>query len=113
MDKARLIVGAFLWTGLVVAATLDPRSLEDDGPSDESEQWQRFSERCASDSLRTPSEPEADFIADGRPVEDFWTADVAGLYTVRQGPDPCDSQSGETCASALLAKHDEGWTPER
>ena len=50
----------------------------------ESAAWERFSERCASDSLRTQTEAEADFRANDRDwcnVNDFWTSGV-GLYTM-------------------------------
>jgi hypothetical protein len=43
------------------------------------------SERCASTSLKTLSSAEADFRANDRDwnhVNDFWTANVSGLYTM-------------------------------
>lgn len=116
MDKARLIAGAFLWTGLVAATTLDPRPAEDGADPDESEQWQRFSRRCASDSLRTLSRAEADFAADDRDgdqEDDFRTIPVAGLPAPdKKGPDPCDAAGGETCAAAILAREEKGWSPK-
>lgn len=109
MDRTRLIAGAFLWTGLVAATTLDPRAPEDGAPMDESEQWQRFSQRCASDSLRTLSPAEADLAAGDR---DNGRADDLGITTDKKGPDPCDAAAGETCASALLAREEKGWSPK-
>lgn len=113
MVKDRLITGAFLAAGLLSTVSFDPVA-DDDGSPDEGEHWRRFSERCASDSLKTLSPAEADFVADdhgSNRAEDFWTADVAGLYAT--SPDPCDhaDPSAATCASAFLAETEEGWTP--
>lgn len=47
-------------------------------------------ERCASASLKTLSQAEADFRGcdgGGNRVDDFWTADVAGLYGVKDAPE--------------------------
>jgi hypothetical protein len=52
------------------------------------------SERCASTSLKTLSSAEADFRANDRDwnhVNDFWTANVSGLYTMT----PADVKGAE------------------
>jgi hypothetical protein len=59
----------------------------DSGGTDSAEQehWHQFSERCASISLKTLTVAEPDFRANDRDwchVDDFWTADVRGLYTM-------------------------------
>lgn len=115
MVKTGLMKSAILMAGLLASIESAPGASDDGEPMDESEQWQRFSQSCASASLRTISEAEADFISDGREanrVDDFWTADIAGLYTTA-GPDPCDAtgKNRETCASAVLAQSEDGWSP--
>lgn len=67
--------GAVAWLGT------PPKAGVADAPDERSE-WERFSERCASDSLRTLTAAEADFIErePGCAVEDFWTADITRLY---------------------------------
>ena len=67
MVKARLIL-AFL-----VAGSFEPADRDEETPRD------------AGDSLRTLAAEEADFRGcdrDWNRVNDFWTIDVAGLYTV-------------------------------
>jgi prepilin-type N-terminal cleavage/methylation domain-containing protein len=53
-------------------------------------------ERNASTSLKTLTSAQADFRAndrDGNKVNDFWTADVKGLYTMTNGTVPGNSNS--------------------
>jgi len=82
MVKTRLMRVAFL-AGLLASTsftTVGPRGEE---LPDDAETWRRFSERCASDSLRTLSAAEADFQAEDRDwghVNDFWSTNVEGLY---------------------------------
>lgn len=86
MVPGRLIlisVLAFLVTAAASAERQEPETGDNAEPAERA-RWQRFSERCASDSLKTTSGPEADFEDDGRAgfsVSDFWTADVSGLPT--------------------------------
>lgn len=97
MDKVRLI-----WIAIAAASLLevpaDRPSVRDDDEMTESAEageWRRFNERCASDSLKTISSPEADFIADERDehrLEDFWTADVATLYTLQPQEPPKEEE---------------------
>ena len=134
MVQTRLITGAILVAVLSAVVSLHGSRREDEDPGDESESWQRFSERCAGDSLKTIAAAEddlpendrapasladlaaaeADFRGcdrDGHRVEDFWNADVSSFYLatpVEKGPDPCDS-AAETCASSILARSEEGW----
>lgn len=104
MVKTRLIAGLVLVAIVALNVSFAPADRDDGSPEDESEQWQRFSERCASVSLRTLSQAEADFLErdSGNAVEDFWTADVTGYYTPA-APDPCDPAKA-TCASSILAR---------
>lgn len=113
MDKGRLIAVGALWTVLIVGLTLDPQGhvgTEDE----ESEEWQRFSARCSSDSLRTISQAEPDFIANDDAlshVNDFWTLDV-GLYDLVNAGSTDDAiRLIELSISS--ADEDEGWTPEK
>ncbi len=65
----------------------------------EQDPWQRFSERGASDSLRTLSAAEADFRGcdrDWATVNDFWATDISGLYTLT--PAAADDAPGEAPA---------------
>ncbi|MBI3857452.1 MAG: hypothetical protein HY293_17335 [Planctomycetes bacterium] len=69
-----------LAAALVVACIPSDPGIDSAPP--EHDEWQRFSQRCAGDSLRTLAEAEVDFRAcdrDWNRVNDFWTAGV-GLY---------------------------------
>lgn len=102
MDQSRLIPGTFVaivvlvlggiatsrvkWDGTVVRSVLDDLAaaagITDvaDPPGDAGAH-----ERCSSASLKTLSVAEADFRANDRDwcsVNDFWTGDVVGLYTL-------------------------------
>jgi hypothetical protein len=92
MEQARLIRIAFLT--IAVAAILGVGAFQSshrgsgvgfDAASEEESEWERFSERCASVSLRTLATAESDFRGCGGEwihVDDFWTADITGLYTM-------------------------------
>jgi hypothetical protein len=76
-----LIIVGFI---LLIAAIVIPGLLSSQRASNE---------RIASTTLKTLSSAEADFRAndrDGNHVNDFWTADVKGLYTMTspEGPGP-------------------------
>ena len=58
---------------------------DEDAPSAERTHWEHLNECCASDSLNTLTAAEADFRANDRDwcnVNDFWTGEVRGLYTL-------------------------------
>lgn len=71
-----------LAVGILVAVGSPVRPGE---PGDDRDEWERFNERCASDSLKTLTAAEADFRANDRDwchVNDFWTSNPSGLYTM-------------------------------
>ena len=79
------VIRVALLTGLLATTSFAPDAGNPELSGDDTDEWRRFSERCASHSLRTMSEAEADFLENDRDwctVNDFWTVDVAGLYTL-------------------------------
>lgn len=85
MTYARQILVA-----LLLAPALFSRELPGPGEEDDPErsEWDRFNERCASDSLKTLPVAEADFRAcdaDWNQVNDFATPDVQNLPTLTPG----------------------------
>ena len=75
MIRARLSRVAFL-AAVMASTSFAPDGGSAEAPGDGADEWHRFSERCASDSLSTLSAAEASFY-DGAV-----NIDVAGLYTV-------------------------------
>jgi hypothetical protein len=74
---------AFLVLATAMTAGIPVRPSESEG--EERDEWQHFSERCASDSLQTLTVAEAEFRANDRDwctVNDFWSTDVSGLYPI-------------------------------
>jgi hypothetical protein len=94
MDQTRLIRGAILRLALAAllgaAASFSPgRQTNEPSPEGRSE-WEHFSGRCASDSLRTLTSAEADFRANDRDwcnVSGSWTTDTTGPYTLIETAD--------------------------
>jgi len=88
MNKLRLSAIAVLMAGVAALPYLGHVTMAGGPESEEAPEaaeWRRFNERCSSDSLKTLSSAEPDFRAndeDWARVEDFWTADVRGLYTL-------------------------------
>jgi len=95
--RADLAIGLVALVTAVV--TLGPwrfRGAEtEESSGDEPAAWQHFSERCASDSLRTLAVEEADFRGcdrDWNHVNDFWTTNITDLYqmtsaeSAKEGP---------------------------
>ena len=83
MVQARLTALALLFSFALLSPDVPPAPPEE--PVTEDEQWQRFSTSCSGSSLRTQTVAEADFRANDRDwdhVNDFWTVDVKGLYTM-------------------------------
>jgi hypothetical protein len=78
-----LILFSGLIFGSLTIGTFPTKNGETD--SAEQEHWHQFSERCASISLKTLPEAEADFRANDRDwchVNDFWTSNMKDLYTM-------------------------------
>jgi hypothetical protein len=121
MIKVRMITVAVLVAGAAAAAGWMHRSpgVADSEESPEQAHWRQFSERCASDSMRTLTLEEATYAEREQDrewchVNDFWASNVGELYTMTSASAATGDKDStiRLIELSVASAHEESETPD-